>query len=179
MSLFWGKLDCQVFQMMFLCCCFFTLEYMATIGFYCIGIKWKSFPPLNSRTVENVTKASIDTVVCRTFVKLSILGELPLYWRCCNLVNSRVQITYNYSFWMKSGIDGVPPWHVHRPQCGRLRRNTGSRVFLEGKKKMENHLLDHGTRCQDKVFARLKGSCVLWVKNSTQSVECFSCYKFS
>lgn len=37
-------------------CFFFTSEYIATMGFHCIGTGWKSFPAWNSRTVMWIRK---------------------------------------------------------------------------------------------------------------------------
>lgn len=139
---FWDKLDGQVFQIMISWLSFFSHSSTWLHRFLSYWHTMEVFPSIKLQNSwkyhQSLHRHSGQYKMC----EFSILGELFLYWRCCNLVNSRVQITYfyNYSFWMKSGIDGVPPWHVRRPRCGRLRRNTGSCVFWEGKKKkMENH----------------------------------------
>lgn len=57
---------------------FVKLESMATLGFYCSGIGWNSFPlcetPEQLRGFENVTRASIDTV--DKMCNIKIFGEL-------------------------------------------------------------------------------------------------------
>lgn len=43
---------------MFIICCFFTLEYMATIDFHCTATSRTSFPPVKLRMVTGIKEMS-------------------------------------------------------------------------------------------------------------------------